>query len=203
MEAVSACLGEAVFGGLLHVAIRAINRALKFKSILTHLETTIFSVTSTINDINQLDGQEAQDLENALMDELHKLIQELMKAKQLVRRCSEVAWWNYYKKYRYSKKLVEFDASLRGLQIKMDSLSKDIKNVKRILDEIEALNRRVAQMEQRDRNENKFLHEVSGLRRIFQTLPHQIILYLRSLLRFRRFPYQRLTPFVQEYGKAN
>ncbi|GMY11689.1 rpw8-like protein 1 [Fagus crenata] len=170
MEAVSACLGEAVFGGLLHVAIRAINRALKFKSILTHLETTIFSVTSTINDINQLNGQEAQDLENALMDELHKLTQELMKAKQL---------------------------------IKMDSLIKDIKNVKRILDEIEALNRRVAQMEQRDRNENKFLHEVSGLRRTVQALPHQIILYLRSLLRFRRFPYQRLTPFVQEYGKAN
>ncbi len=70
----------------------AINRALKFKSILTNLETTIFSVTSTINDINQLNGQEAQDLENALMDELHKLIKELMKAKQLVRRCSEVAW---------------------------------------------------------------------------------------------------------------
>ncbi|GMY11692.1 rpw8-like protein 1 [Fagus crenata] len=99
---------------------------------------------------------------------------------------------------------MEFDASLRGLQIKMDSLIKDIKNVKRILDEIEALNRRVAQMEQRDRNENKFLHEVSGLRRIVQTLPRQIILYLRSLLRFHKFPYQRLTTaFVQEYGKAN
>ena len=52
MEAVAACLGEAVLGELLHVAIRAINRALKFKSILTHLETTIFSVTSTINDIS-------------------------------------------------------------------------------------------------------------------------------------------------------
>ena len=89
MEAVT-CIGEAVIGtaakGVLHVT----GRAFKFKTILKHLETTIVSANSTINEIYHLD----QDPENALMDELHKLIQELIKAKQLVGKCSKVSWWN-------------------------------------------------------------------------------------------------------------
>nr|XP_023929192.1 uncharacterized protein LOC112040537 [Quercus suber]POE89726.1 hypothetical protein CFP56_49498 [Quercus suber] len=178
MEAVT-CIGEAVIGtaaqGVLHVT----GRAFKFKSILKHLETTIVSANSTINEIYHLD----QDPENALMDELHMLIQELIKAKQLVGKCSKISWWNY-KKYRYSKKLLELDGSLCSLQIQMDSQIKNFKNVQRILGEIGALNRRLDQMVPEQSNESNVFLVGSGLRRIVQSMPRQIILYLSSLERF-------------------
>ncbi|KAL4644920.1 hypothetical protein ACB092_02G199000 [Castanea dentata] len=142
MEAVTACIGEAVIGNAAQGVLHVTGRAFKFKSILKNLETTIVSANSTINEIYHLD----QEPENALMDELHMLIQELIKAKQLVGKCSKVSWWNYYKKYRYSKKLLELDGSLCSLQIQMDSQIKNFKNVQRILDEIRALNRRLDQM---------------------------------------------------------
>lgn len=183
MEAVT-CIGEAVIGtaakGVLHVT----GRVFKFKTILKHLETTIVSANSTINEIYHLD----QDRENALMDELHKLIQELIKAKQLVGKCSKVSWWNYYKKYRYSKKLLELEGSLCSLQIQMDSQIKNFKNVQRILDEIGVLNRRLDQMVPEQSNESNVFLVGSGLRRIVQSMPRQIILYLSSLiLRFHRW----------------
>ena len=181
MEAVTGCIGEAVIGNAAQGALHVTGRAFKFKSILKHLET---SIVSAINEVYHLD----QDPENVLMDELHMLIQELIKAKQLVGKCSKVSWWNYYKKYRYSKKLLELDGSLCSLQIQMDSQIKNFKNVQRILDEIGALNRRLDQMVPEQSNESNVFLVGSGLRRIVQSMPGQIILYLSSLiLRFHRW----------------
>ena len=70
----------------------------------------------------------------------------------------------------------------------MDSQIKNIKNVQRILDEIGALNRRLDQMVPEQRNESNVFLVGSGLRRIVQSMPRQIILYLSSLiLRFHRW----------------
>ncbi|XP_021275024.1 reticulon-like protein B13 [Herrania umbratica] len=46
---------------------------------------------------------------------LRSWLSDLKKAKQTVDRCSDVPWWNYYKKYKFAQELIELDASLRKM----------------------------------------------------------------------------------------
>ncbi|KAK9289877.1 hypothetical protein L1049_008811 [Liquidambar formosana] len=119
-----AALG-AVAGELLKAVLEAKNQTLKFKPILRKLESTLKSLIPKIEEIEKLN----QNLDFLQKDDIGEFAKLLRQGEELVRRCLEVAWWNCCKKYRYSDKLVELDASLRefaalNLQVNM---SKDIK----------------------------------------------------------------------------
>ncbi|XP_022875447.1 probable disease resistance protein At5g66900 [Olea europaea var. sylvestris] len=96
-----------------------------FRSELNHLKSTLISIKPFIEDIEELNRllncrQGAETLNNLLT-----------KGEMLVRKCLKINRWNLYQKYRYAKKLEEFESSLLWFfQINVQAeLSRDGKSV--------------------------------------------------------------------------
>ncbi|KAJ0097594.1 hypothetical protein Patl1_28769 [Pistacia atlantica] len=133
---ISQVAGEAV-KGICRNILQAAKRIIKFESIVKDLRATIESLAPRINRIAQL-----KEKHQYLEDEICKLMLQLNQAEELINRCArDVAWWNYCKKYRYSKKLLELDASLSKSLMDLPLLIWE--DTAQILDEIIKLNEKL------------------------------------------------------------
>ncbi|OMP02089.1 Reticulon [Corchorus olitorius] len=91
-------------GGLTRAIEDVLETATRFKPVLNHLNDTISWITPRIREISR-----SEDFE----DEIQRLLDLLNEAKRNVDKCSRISSWNYYKKYKMAKKLIELDNSIR------------------------------------------------------------------------------------------
>ncbi|XWS45320.1 hypothetical protein CRYUN_Cryun15aG0126300 [Craigia yunnanensis] len=102
---------DAVLGVALATAVNSllsaisgvIETAKRFKPVLNHLNDTINWITPRIKEISR--STDSQEIE--------RLLNLLNQAKETVDKCSGVSSWNYYKKYKFAKELIELDNSIR------------------------------------------------------------------------------------------
>ena len=85
--------------------------AFRFQALLADLECTIKTLIPKMAKIEQL----SEELGESPKDEIQKMKQVLVDAKQLVDKCSEVACWDFCTRDWYSKKLLQLHAALRWL----------------------------------------------------------------------------------------
>lgn len=191
--------------GLLQAIAEAEDGVCMFDSVLTELETTVNRLKPKVNEIDRLNRKKG----NSSIDEIREF---LTRAEQLVKKCSEVAWWNMLKKYKYSKKLMQLNASLRRL-IEIDLQFDQVIATMEISVQMEELKRLVLmEIQERNRNDSgsrifrrrrtakglgrsktKILHALSRLNRIVLSTPSWITVWLISFLTIPKWGYQRVT----------
>ncbi|XP_059623805.1 probable disease resistance protein At5g66900 isoform X2 [Cornus florida] len=126
---------EAAVGELLSVVLDVTKKAIKFKSILKDLESTLQKIEPVFAEIEKL---------NKVLDrpaqETEMFTDRLKKAQKLVYKCSKIRWWNYCKKPFYAQKLIDLDASiLKFFQIEVQAqMSVDNKRILVTVKEIDA-----------------------------------------------------------------
>ncbi|XWS29373.1 hypothetical protein CRYUN_Cryun24cG0024000 [Craigia yunnanensis] len=99
---VGAALGTAV-NELLGAIAGVIETAGRFKQVLNHLNNTVNWITPRIEVISRsTDSQE-----------IKRFLNLLNQAKETVDKSSGISSWNYYKKYKFAKELIELDNSIR------------------------------------------------------------------------------------------
>ncbi|KAL5557121.1 hypothetical protein UlMin_039357 [Ulmus minor] len=162
---------------LLQAVTSADHRACMFDSVLSNLESTVRRLKPRINKIDQL-NQKLNDFSE------NEILEVLKKAEELVRKCSDVACWNYLKKYKYSKKLVQLDALLRKL-IEIDLQVDQTIVMMEVFVEVEKLKRLVLRTfpERKNsrgreilrKNGTMILPSASRLRRSIQHMPSWLI----------------------------
>ncbi|POO02729.1 Powdery mildew resistance protein, RPW8 domain containing protein [Trema orientale] len=103
---------EAALGVACESLLKAIRQAERgvcmFDSDLTELDITVEHLKPKVDEIDRLRKKIGDSSNNEMCEFLRG-------AEQLVKTCSEVAWWNFLKKCKYSKKLKQLNASLRRL----------------------------------------------------------------------------------------
>ncbi|KAK2657397.1 hypothetical protein Ddye_010449 [Dipteronia dyeriana] len=168
-------------------SINHVKTVIKFKPILENLRRNVQSLSQNIKRITQL--QESAD---ELQNQIGRLVLLLKEAEELIEKCSRIAWWNYFKKYRYSKKLIELDASLSGAS--KDFLAPICVDILLIRNEIVKLSRGLESvLHERNahgwilkRSKTKVVYLASGLKKIVQSIPSWIYPYLSWLLGIHR-----------------
>lgn len=197
-----ASIAAAAAGQLSRLTLDVLDQTFQFDSVLLQLQITSKFVVARIQTISQLRDSS---------DAIRRLTELLQKAEEIVRKCVDVACWNFLKKYRYSKKLIELDESIRRffsveLQVVL------LEETTRISNQIEQL---IKRMDQRAENSariniNQFeqliktvsngsrikLHQAaSGLKRkVLLSLCNWFLLYLIPFLRIHKWSsYQRIT----------
>ncbi|KAL5557122.1 hypothetical protein UlMin_039358 [Ulmus minor] len=168
---------------LLQAVTSAEHRACMFDSVLSNLESTRLNYFSE-----------------------NEILEVLKKAEELVRKCSGVAWWNYLKKYKYSKKLVQLDALLRRLieidlqvdqTIVMMEVSVEVEELKKLVLRTFLERKSSRGREILGKNGTKILPSASRVRRSIQHMPSWLIDCLISVLRMPRRSIQRITAWVR------
>ncbi|KAK1587862.1 hypothetical protein Q3G72_017589 [Acer saccharum] len=174
-----------VVEGISRSILKAVKTVIKFESTLENLRRNVQSLNQSINRILQESADE-------LPDQINRLVLLLKEAEELIKKCSRIAWWNYFKKYRYAKRLIELDASLNGAS--MDFLAPIWVNILQIQNEIVKLSKSLESV-LHDRNahggilkrsKTKVVYLASGLKKIVQSIPSWIYPYLSWLLRIHR-----------------
>ena len=99
---VGVALGTAVHA-LLGAISRVIKTAERFKQILNHLDDTVNWITPRIEEISRSKNSQ----------EIKRLLNLLNQAKETVDKCSGLSSWNYYKKFKFAKELIQLDNSIR------------------------------------------------------------------------------------------
>ncbi|XP_059456519.1 uncharacterized protein LOC132186559 [Corylus avellana] len=127
---------EAAAKNLLEAVTEAKDRAVRFAASLADLETTVKRLLPKITKIEEL----SQELGELPKDEIQRMKQLLVEAKQLVSKCSEVACWNFCKRDNYSKKLLQVRAALRWL-IEEEFPVAHSEDLVRILHEVKRMSR--------------------------------------------------------------
>ncbi|XP_043720387.1 putative disease resistance protein At5g47280 [Telopea speciosissima] len=94
---------------LLRFIIVNMNKAIHFKTYLEKLQLTLESITPVINEVRRLNAV----LTDRPRSDIERLKAELENGKELVIKCWTVPSWNYFKRLRYSKKILKFDKNLR------------------------------------------------------------------------------------------
>ncbi|KAE7999548.1 hypothetical protein FH972_003965 [Carpinus fangiana] len=102
---------EAVARNLLEAVSEAKERAFRFEALLADLESTVIRLLPKIAKIERL----SRELGESPKDEIQKMKQVLVDARQIVCKCSKVACWDCCRRDRYSKKLLQLHAALRWL----------------------------------------------------------------------------------------
>ncbi|KAA8547232.1 hypothetical protein F0562_003904 [Nyssa sinensis] len=130
-------IGSAALGAAFTELAKAVedvkDKAVKFKSILKRLASTLKSIEPVFAEIERL---------NRVLDrpeeETEMFTDRLIDAKKLVRQCSKIRWWNYCMKPFYAKKLIELEDSLvKFFQIDVQArLSIDSRNILARVNEI-------------------------------------------------------------------
>lgn len=92
--------------------VRAIAEATKFKFKLQLLKTTVDLLIERFNEMEQLCLQLKNKFPKAETERLRDLLE---KGKNVISTCSHIAWWNYYRKRRYAKRIDELNQSLQHL----------------------------------------------------------------------------------------
>ncbi|KAI9165706.1 hypothetical protein LWI28_019117 [Acer negundo] len=182
-------MAEAVTGIVVEISrsiLKAVKIVIKFESTLENLRRNNKSLSQNINGITQL--QESAD---ELPDQINRLVLLLKEAEELIEKCSRITWWNYFKKYRYAKRLIELDASLSGAS--MDFLAPIFVNTLQIQNEIVKLSKRLESvLHERNahggilkRSKTKVVYLASGLKKIVWSILGWIYPYLSWLLRIQ------------------
>lgn len=184
-------VGVAVEGALKKL-VQAIKIVIRFESILQRLKGTVLALSLHINKIAELKVSEA------LQDQIIRLVLLLEEAEELIKKCSKIAWWNYCKKYRYSKKLIELDASLNKASTGL--IPAVWENIFRIQEEINELNQKLERiMHEKSayrllkRSRTKVLYVTGGLKNIIQSVNVWIYSYLNWIWLRRRSGYRRIS----------
>ncbi|KAK6922999.1 Powdery mildew resistance protein, RPW8 domain [Dillenia turbinata] len=137
MEPVSgAFLGE-LAGELLGTLSDVKNKVTSFKSEFERLESTLELMIPKLNETKELNrelGCPGSGIE--------KLDESLKEGKELVKRCSEVYWWDMWSKFRCSKMILKLDESLSSFFHRDLLLENSIDN-KKILVEMKRSFRRL------------------------------------------------------------
>ncbi|KAL5557124.1 hypothetical protein UlMin_039360 [Ulmus minor] len=185
---------------LLQSITSAEHRACMFDSVLSNLESTVRRLRPRINKIDKLNQKLDYFSEN-------EILEVLKKAEELVRKGSDVAWWNYLKKYKYSKKLLQLDALLRKL-IEIDLQVDQIIVMMEVSVEVEELKRLVLRTfperksslggEILRKNGIKILPSASRLKRSIQHMPSWFIDCLISVLRIPIRSIRRITGWAMQ-----
>ncbi|KAF8409999.1 hypothetical protein HHK36_002519 [Tetracentron sinense] len=128
----------AVAGELLKAILDVKDKAIHCKIYLERLESTLKRVIPLIEQINRLD----QELLDRGRTDTDVLIGQLKEGKELVRKCSKLPFWNYYQKYRYSKRFLKLDASLLRF-FQMDMQVEMWRDGKQLLVDLKEANRRL------------------------------------------------------------
>ncbi|XP_022773962.1 reticulon-like protein B13 [Durio zibethinus] len=100
--AVGVVLGTAV-NKLLGAISEVKETTKKFKPVLNHLNDTVKWITPRVKEICRSTDEQ----------EIDRLLNLLNQAKETVDKCSGVSSWNYCKKYKFAKELIELDNSIR------------------------------------------------------------------------------------------
>ena len=116
---------EAGFGGLFRAVVEAIKTPAMFHDVLEELESRLSSIQPIIKDIESF---------NKILDKEHEtkqLFEIICKGQKLVRKCSKIQRWNFFKKTCYIYKLQGLKKWLeRFCQIDMQTQqTRDIKDV--------------------------------------------------------------------------
>ncbi|EXC24857.1 hypothetical protein L484_013223 [Morus notabilis] len=162
-------------------------------SALYNLKCTVNRLKPKIDEIISLN----QRLENSSDEEIRELV---LKAERIVRECSEIAWWNLWKKYMYSKKIKRLDLMLRQL-IEIDLQLDQRIAVLQISKQVEELRRSVSMtMGERKSEKRTFggsrtrvLRVVSRVKRSVISTQSWIFVCLISFFRINKWGYQKLT----------
>uniref|UniRef100_A0A5B7C9B9 RPW8 domain-containing protein n=1 Tax=Davidia involucrata TaxID=16924 RepID=A0A5B7C9B9_DAVIN len=143
--AADAVLGAAV-GELLKAVLDVKDKAVKFKSILKNLASTLESIKPVFDDIEKLDK-----VLDRPPEETNTFTDRLKEAEKLVLKCSKIKWWNYCKKSDYAKKLIELEQSLlKFFQMEVQALIS--MHSRKILVVVNELNVKMEQMSSSRRN---------------------------------------------------
>ncbi|OVA18592.1 Disease resistance protein [Macleaya cordata] len=151
----------AVVSEVLKVVIEAIHTASSCKSLLEQLKSTLVRIIPRIDEIKRL-GAERTDRQ---ITDLSELDSELKKGEVIVRKCSKVECWNYYKKYRYAKKILKLDAYL----VRFFQLDVNLEiwcDTKRILVDVQESNRKLDRLEERGSSGSLFRSGFGSFRAI-------------------------------------
>lgn len=108
----SSIIGGAVVGAAFEELLKAVldvkGKTTAFRKILSDLESTLFSISPMIKEMEKFNRQlDCPD------EQLNVFIQQLNNGKKLVDRCSQVICLNYYRKHQYTKQLRKLDESIR------------------------------------------------------------------------------------------
>lgn len=98
---------ELLLERLLQEVVDAAKRITTFRSSLNSLKSTVFSLKAYFEEVARLNK-----VLHSPQQETDMFINRLREGETLVRNCSQVKWWNLYKKISYSKKITELENSL-------------------------------------------------------------------------------------------
>ncbi|XVF61882.1 hypothetical protein PTKIN_Ptkin08bG0170100 [Pterospermum kingtungense] len=195
---------EIVLGTAIEQLLRVIEQEreadFRYESILNGLKSTLESAFPKISEIYQL--RESNGLQN---DELHGLLEQLEQAKETVNKCSQVACWNNCKKRKYLKQLLKLDADLRKfflIDLPIDHyknitlIQVQLKNLAQILERLVTGKSRIY-----NRSRSKVSDAAGGLKKMVQSLPRLVFMYLISVMRFPKWGYKRIKNSFYVYSK--
>ncbi|GLU13609.1 hypothetical protein SLE2022_302360 [Rubroshorea leprosula] len=198
--AFDAALGVA---GQLSIAIsRVLDTTFAFNAVLAQLQTTLEFVVPKIHRIRWL--RDSSDLQN---DGIHRLLDLLQQAEKIVNKCSAVTCWNFFNKYRYCKKLLKLDESIRrffGLELQVviwedtvricNQFDQLILRMDQRVEDPARISPHIKQLKKMISNGSriKVYQAASELKKIAQSLRGFIFLYLSSFLRIHWWSYRRI-----------
>ena len=81
-----------------------VRNARQFKRILKCLDSMLDLLAQAVEDIELSNQQRGRAVENT-----QSLIEEMMKGRELVRKCLQIPWWNLVLIVKYSSKLCKLE----------------------------------------------------------------------------------------------
>ncbi|XP_057975719.1 probable disease resistance protein At5g66900 [Malania oleifera] len=136
-DLVAGAVVGAVVGELLKALLDAKDSAVNFKSDFERLQCTLEYVIPLVSEIERLNDELDRP-----RSETQRLILKLDEGKGIVRECSKVQWWEYYRKYRYSKKILKLDQSLQRF-FNVELRVGEARDVKQLLVEMQEASRKL------------------------------------------------------------
>ncbi|WCJ31065.1 hypothetical protein M5689_012581 [Euphorbia peplus] len=139
MEAV--LIGGAVgvgFQQLYNCLVTAVSTTSKIKFELKCLKIKVQKLNRKFEAVAELLVQ----IEKEFPEEISKLEMLLEKARNLVSACSEVSRFNYYKQYKYMKRLAELDASFEQM-VKVDFATMELQCMVQVLVNVGEMNKKL------------------------------------------------------------
>ncbi|XVF61879.1 hypothetical protein PTKIN_Ptkin08bG0169800 [Pterospermum kingtungense] len=140
MMAAGAFIGGAALGAgfqeLLRLVIEATQSAAMFRDVLKELQFTLSSIERTAKDIDLLNKELDKEHETREFDEI------VSRGQKLVRKCSSIPRWNFYKKSYYTHKLRGLKRSLE-LYCQVNMQAQNTRDTKECLLEVKDISTRV------------------------------------------------------------
>ncbi|XP_010270809.1 PREDICTED: putative disease resistance protein At5g47280 [Nelumbo nucifera] len=137
----------AVASELLKLIIEETKKAVQFRQHLERLKSTLADVKPVVERGKALGDQ----LTDRPRPNVVKLVEQLNKGKKFVTECETIPKWNYIKKYKYSKRFIKLDESLRSF-FQLDAQADIWCITQEIMVELKELTHRVGGLSLGERN---------------------------------------------------